>query len=66
MLSVDVVEGRLQIEPVRVTPKLSANAWFKELYDLFAPAREDLKDLSEEEINQMIDEALVEVRSGKP
>ena len=63
MLSVDVVDGRLQIEAVRVTPKLSANEWLKDLYDLFAPVRESLKDVPEDEINREIDEAIAEVRS---
>lgn len=35
----------------------------KELYDAFAPVREQLKDISEEEINAAIDATIAEVRA---
>jgi hypothetical protein len=47
---------------VKVTSK-KGSPWLKEIYELFAPVRESLKDRSEEEINNAIDEALREVRA---
>jgi hypothetical protein len=37
--------------------------WAKEMYELFAPVRESLKDVAEEEINAAIDAAVKEVRA---
>lgn len=36
--------------------------WLKELYDLFAPVREDMDQYAEEEVNQAIQQALAAVR----
>lgn len=36
--------------------------WAKALYDLFAPVREAATDMTEDEINQLIDEELDMVR----
>jgi len=65
MLSISLAEGKLEIEPVKVEPKTKGSPWAKELYELYAPVREDLKDTPEEEINDAIDEAVKEVRSRK-
>ncbi len=40
--------------------------WLRELYDYFAPAREEAKRYSEEEINADIDEAVKGVRRSHP
>ena len=37
--------------------------WLKQLYELFAPARESLRGYTEQEINDAIDEAVREVRA---
>ena len=63
LLSIDVIDGKLHVEPVRVTSKGRGSAWAKELYEMFAPVREGLEDRSEGEINEAIDEAVHEVRS---
>jgi hypothetical protein len=39
--------------------------WLREMYELFAPVRESLKDVPEEEINAAIDAAVKEVRARK-
>ena len=41
--------------------------WLKELYDLFAPVRQEVLERgdTEEEVNGWIDEALAEVRAGQ-
>ncbi len=62
LLSVTLENGKLEIEPVRVERKVGS-PWLKEMYELFAPVREALKDVPEEEINQAIDDAVREVRA---
>ncbi len=57
LLSMSLTEGGLQINIV--TPKPSSGSpWAKQLYEMFAPARESLKGHTEQEINEAIDEAL--------
>lgn len=65
MLSISLAKGKLEIEPVKVEPKTKGSPWAKDLYELYAPVREGLKDTPEEEINEAIDEAVKEVRSRK-
>ncbi len=64
-VSISLSEGKLEIEPVRVEPKVKRSPWVRELYELYAPARKGLKDVPEEEINKAIDEAVKEVRSRR-
>jgi trimethylamine:corrinoid methyltransferase-like protein len=45
--------------------KPRGSPWARELYELFAPVRESLKDYSEKEINDAIDEALRAYRAEK-
>lgn len=59
-------------DEIRVTPVRSARpygdaTWLRELYDYFAPARQEAIDrgYTEDEINGWIDEALAEVRAGQ-
>lgn len=65
LLSITLDNGRLDITPMTATPSNRGSAWFKKLYDLYAPAREALaaSGLTDEEINAEIDAALREVRS---
>lgn len=63
VLSVTLEDGKLQIEPVRLGAQQGNPHWARELYELFAPVRESLEDVPEEEINQAIDAALEEVRA---
>jgi len=65
LLSISLSEGKLEVEPVRVAPKVKGSPWAKELYELYAPVRESLKGVPEEEINEAIDEAVKEVRARK-
>jgi len=60
LLSVTLEDGKLEIEPVRFQPNPN---WARELYEAFAPVRESLKGVPEDEINQAIDEAVKEVRA---
>lgn len=63
LLSVTLEDGKLEIEPVRIGDRAGNPHWARELYELFAPVREALKDVPEEEINRAIDEAVEEVRA---
>jgi hypothetical protein len=38
------------------------SAWFRTAYELFEPVRESAQGMSEDEINQIIDEAIDEVQ----
>jgi AbrB family looped-hinge helix DNA binding protein len=65
MLSIDMVEGKLQVEPVKVTSKHKGSPWLKDLYDLYSPVRKSLENVPEHEINEAIEEAVREVRAGE-
>ncbi|MCL4459024.1 MAG: AbrB/MazE/SpoVT family DNA-binding domain-containing protein [Chloroflexi bacterium] len=61
-LQITLLQGELRIKPARVTAELQGSAWLKELYQYFAPARQEAARYSEEEINTDIDAAVKEVR----
>ena len=66
LLRISVKGSELRIEPVSVEYKAKDGAWFKSLYDEFAPARNELAEkFSEDEINQLIDTAVMEVRKER-
>lgn len=64
LLSVTLRGRTLEITPVRVA-RGPGSPWLKELYDLFAPVREELSEYGEEEIDRAIDEAVAEVRAKR-
>ncbi|MBI4028968.1 MAG: AbrB/MazE/SpoVT family DNA-binding domain-containing protein [Candidatus Blackburnbacteria bacterium] len=63
LLQVRVVGGELHIRPVSTTQTVGDSPWLKELYDLFAPVREETKKYPEKEINDSIDAATKAVRN---
>lgn len=65
MLQMTLAEGELRIRPVRVAEAVTGSPWLKELYEYFAPARQEAidKGYTEEEINAAIDEAIAAVRA---
>ena len=65
LLSVELSDGRLEIEPVKVARKGMRSPWLLELYQLFAPVRASLESYSEEEINEAIDEAVNAARRDR-
>ncbi len=65
LLSIDVIDGKLQVEPVKVTPKHKSSPWAAEFYEMFAPARKSLRGRSEAEVNEAIGESLKKVRARK-
>jgi AbrB family looped-hinge helix DNA binding protein len=62
LLSIELSGGKLEIEPVKVAPKRVGSPWLLELYELFTPVRTSLESYTEEEINEVIDEAVKGVR----
>ncbi|MDP9238542.1 MAG: AbrB/MazE/SpoVT family DNA-binding domain-containing protein [Chloroflexota bacterium] len=67
LVGVTLEDGRLDIKRVTATPSTKGSAWFKELYDLFEPARSAIASsgLTDEEINAEIDTAIREVRAKR-
>lgn len=67
MLRVSLVGDELRIAPVREGAKGPNASWLMELYELFAPVREDIaaSGMTEDEINRAIDELIEEVRAEK-
>lgn len=71
LLRVSVREGELRIAPVEVRERNGTgeqgSPWLRELYEYFAPVREEIlrKGYTEEEINVDIDEAVREVRAER-
>jgi AbrB family looped-hinge helix DNA binding protein len=65
LIEVTLSGDALEVRPLRKGARKS-NAWLKDLYDAFAPARKSLDGYSEAEIDAAIDEALREVRSTQP
>jgi AbrB family looped-hinge helix DNA binding protein len=61
LLQLTLCEDRIEVVPVVTTP--AGNAWAQELYEMFAPVREDAQAMSEAEIDALIDEAMDAVRS---
>jgi AbrB family looped-hinge helix DNA binding protein len=65
MLQVTLSEGELHVKPVRVTDTGAGSPFLKELYEYFAPARQEAqeKGYTGEEIDAAVDQALKAVRS---
>jgi AbrB family looped-hinge helix DNA binding protein len=62
LLQLTLHEDRIEVVPVIVTLAVS-RAWARELYEMFAPVREEAQAMDEAEIDALIDEAVDEVRS---
>lgn len=65
LLQISLEDGELRIRKLVVSQTAGEMDWFKELYDLFAPVREEITDraISEDEVNADIDEAVRSVRA---
>ena len=64
VLQVTLFGGELHIKPVRVTDVGEGSALLKELYEYFAPARQEVQEqgYTEEEIDAAIEQAVKAVR----
>jgi AbrB family looped-hinge helix DNA binding protein len=65
MLRVTVTDGELRMTPVRMEEATEGSPWLRELYEYFAPVREEIvrRGISEEEVNADIDAAIAAVRA---
>ena len=65
MLEVSLEGQELRIRPLRVRRDAPGSPWLKDLYDHFAPVRQEAEErgYSEEEIDAAIDAAVRAVRS---
>jgi len=68
MLQMTLVDGELRISPVRATERAADTSWYRQLYDYFAPVREEIaaRGISEQEVNDGIDAAVRAVRAVHP
>jgi bifunctional DNA-binding transcriptional regulator/antitoxin component of YhaV-PrlF toxin-antitoxin module len=66
-LRMSIVDGELRIKPVRVAESSQGSPWLRELYEYFAPVREEIlrRGISEEEVNADIDAAIAAVRAER-
>lgn len=63
-VSVALEEGKLVIEPVRLTMTMGS-PWLKGLYDHLAPVTESVEEVPEENINPAIDATVKKARSRR-
>lgn len=65
MLRVTLVDGELRIKPIQVAEAPTGSPWLRELYEYFAPVREEIlrQGISQEELFADIDAAIAEVRA---
>lgn len=64
LLQISLISGELRIKPVHPTKTVAGSPWLKDLYDYFAPVREEIKKkgYTEREVNDAIDAAVKAVR----
>jgi AbrB family looped-hinge helix DNA binding protein len=65
LLEVELDGDTLHLRVLSVQKTAAGSPWFKELYELFAPMREEAEKYSEEEIDEAIDEAVQESRAAR-
>ena len=68
LLRVTVQNGELRLKPVDGREETEGSPWLRELYEYFAPVREEIlrNGYTEEEVNAAIDAAIREVRAERP
>ena len=67
LLRVSVQDGELRLKPVKAADEERGSPWLRELYEYFAPVRQEAIDrgYTEQLINDAIDEAIREVRAER-
>ena len=59
LLQVVLIGSELRIRPVKLAEaNASGSSWVRDLYEMFAPVRDEAADLSEAEVNADIDKAV--------
>jgi predicted RNase H-like HicB family nuclease len=56
---------QLEITPTTTISESERCTWVQELYAMFAPVRGDARELTETEVDTLIDEAITEVRAKR-
>jgi bifunctional DNA-binding transcriptional regulator/antitoxin component of YhaV-PrlF toxin-antitoxin module len=64
---VSVIDHGLRVVPVQVEQAVQGSPWLKELYDYFAPVRDEIRaqGMSEEDVNADIESAIRAVRAER-
>ena len=67
MLCMTLADGELIVRPIKFNQKAEGSPWLRELYEYFAPVREEIRamGISEEELYADIDAAIAEVRAER-
>lgn len=67
MLKVTLEQGELRLKPVSVREQTKGSPWLRELYEYFAPVRQEAleKGYTEDEINADIDAAIAASRAAR-
>lgn len=65
VLEVSLVDGELRLKPLSLASTVAGSPWLKELYDVFAPTREEAKGLDSDEIDAAIVSATRAVRQKR-
>lgn len=63
LLQLTLTEGELHMRPVAIKAGQEGSPWLRELYERFAPVRDEGTKFSGEEIDTAIDEAVTAVRA---
>ena len=65
MVRMSLIDGELRIVPLRGPDPVGISDWLRELYDFYAPVREEIlrRGISEEVVNADIDAAIAAVRA---
>jgi AbrB family looped-hinge helix DNA binding protein len=58
VLEVSLEGDMLRITPIQLRPAAKDANWFKELYEMFAPVRQDAAEMTDDEVDQAIDAAI--------
>lgn len=64
VLQLSLQGKELRIRPLRLKQTADGSPWFSQLYDRFAPVRQEAARLSKEEVDVAIDEAVRATRRG--
>ena len=65
LLQVTLANGELRIKPVRVQETGEGSAWLADLYERFAPVRDEAQRYTEQEIDEAIMAAVTAVRNDR-
>lgn len=67
LLQVTLIDDELHIRPVRVSDATHGSPWLKELYERFAPVRQEIEErgIPEQEVDADIDAAIAAARAER-